>query len=70
MTWLDQTFRFEDPGEVSLQPDGTVELSWGIKEAGSSRVTILLTAAEFRRIIDEGRDLLMVGAVGPAEVTA
>jgi hypothetical protein len=63
-TWFDQTFRTGIEAEVTLQPDGTVELSWPVPEAGSSRVTVVMPEKQFRALIEKARDLLMVGAAG------
>lgn len=63
--WIDLTVRTAEPAEVSPQPDGTIELSWPAPEAGTSRLTILVSADNFRRLMDEGRDLLMMGRIAP-----
>lgn len=64
MTWLDQTVRTEGVADVALQPDDTVELSWPIAELGSSRVTVIMSVVAFTALLEKGRDLLMIGAVG------
>lgn len=61
--WIvDMTLRPPVKPEVSVEPDGTVELSWErVVDGAASALTLLLSPDIFGQIIDQGRELRMLG---------
>lgn len=62
--WMDLTLRPSGEAEISVEPDGTVELSWREPCAEStSAVTLLLTPDQLRDLVDDAHGMILLGKI-------
>lgn len=62
--FVDMTLRPRGTPEIEVQPDGTVEVSWELRNAAEvSAMTLLLEPDQFSKMIDRGRELQVLGRV-------
>jgi hypothetical protein len=63
MKWMDATYRPAGEPDVSVEPDGTVEVTWALGTDPTSALTLLMEPDAFTRMIDRGKELQMLGKV-------